>query len=194
MLVHRRARRQGLAAALMRAAEQVAADGAATAAPAGEAEGLPQSALFFISYSRTNDLARAQKLHEALRKLGVSDNQIWFDRQTLEPGDIYTQRIFDGIRNCRYFVPLVSRAATAREQAFVFREWDAATGLLPAMNRKYLLPLVVDAENRPETYQQASVAVWRDRNINFGHAPDGEPDETTRTFLQGLVRDSRNRA
>ena len=171
-------------------ASQPSADGAA-ATPAGEAESLPQSALFFISYSRTSDLAPAQKLHQALRDLGVADSEIWFDRKTLQLGDVYTQRIFDGIRNCRYFMPLVSRAATEREQAFVFREWDAATAQLPAMNRKYLLPLVVDTDYRPETYQQASVAAWRERNINFNHAPDGEPDDATRGVLRDLVRKSR---
>ena len=173
-------------------AEQVPADGA-SAKPAAEPEGLPQSALFFISYSRTNDLARAQKLHQVLRDLGVNDRQIWFDRKTLEPGAVFTQEISEGIRNCRYFVPLVSRAATDREQAFVFGEWEAATQQLPAMNRRYLVPLVVDAENRPEIYKEKSVTAWRERNINFGHAPDGEPDPATRDFLKGLVRESRQR-
>ena len=110
--------------------------------------------MFFISYSRTTDLARAVKLQQALRDLGVAENEIWFDRQTLEPGDVYTQRILDGIRTCRYFLPLVSRAATERPKAFVFREWDEATRQLPEMNRKYLLPLVVDADSQPETYNQ----------------------------------------
>jgi TIR domain/SIR2-like domain len=153
----------------------------------------PESAMFFISYSRTTDLARAVKLQQALRDLGVAENEIWFDRQTLEPGDVYTQRILDGIRSCRYFVPLVSRAATERPKAFVFREWDEATRQLPEMNRKYLLPLVVDADSQPETYNQPSVAAWRERNINFGHAPEGDPDAVTVKFLKDLVREARAR-
>jgi hypothetical protein len=154
-----------------------------------------QSALFFISYSRTTDLARAQQLRQTLvGDLGVAEDEIWFDRQTLEPGDQYAQRILEGIRGCRYFLPLVSHAATERARAFVFREWEEATNLLPEMNRKYLLPLVVDGENRPETYSQPSVATWRERKINFGHAPDGIPDPVTRKSLQDLIRAARVRA
>jgi hypothetical protein len=79
-----------------------------------------------------------------------------------------------------------------RAQAFVFGEWEEATNQLPMMNRKYLVPLVVDAELRPETYNQRSVAEWRRRSINFGHAPEGEPDATAIKFLTSLVREVRN--
>lgn len=152
----------------------------------------PDGRMFFISYSRTTDLAQAQALKDTLvKELSVAENEIWFDRETLELGDTYTQRIIDGIRGCRYFLPLVSRAATQREKAFVFREWDEATRQLPEMNRKYLLPLVVDAENRPETYQQPSVVAWRERNINFGHAPQGMPDASALKALRDLVREAR---
>ncbi len=173
-------------------AQRTPANGSAEVA-ASDPAGQPESALIFISYSRTTDLARAQTLYQALLGLGVRDNEIWFDRETLEPGDVYTQRILDGIRNCRYFLPLVSRAATDRPKAFVFREWDEATRQLPEMNRKYLLPLVVDAESRPETYSQPSVVAWRERNINFGHAPEGAPDDVTFRFLRDLVREARPR-
>lgn len=164
----------------------------ATSAPL-ESPAQPERAMFFISYSRTTDLAHAETLQQALRDLGVGGAEIWFDRETLEPGDVYTRRILDGIRTCRYFLPIVSRAATARPQAFVFREWDEATKLLPEMNRKYLVPLVVDNENRPEAYDQPSVAAWRERHINFGHAPDGRPDPATLKSLKDMVREARIR-
>ncbi len=169
-----------------------ATTGGAAAADAHVSMPSPDSKMFFISYSRTTDLAHAQALKDALmQQLSVGADEIWFDRETLEPGDIYTQRILDGIRSCRYFVPLVSRAATGREKAFVFREWDEATQQLPEMNRKYLLPLVVDADNHPETYQQPSVVAWRERKINFWHAPSGLPDESALKSLRELVRDAR---
>ena len=126
-------------------------------APKVAERAMPESAMFFISYSRTTDLARALRLYEALKGLGVAENEIWFDRETLEPADLFKQRILDGVRSCRYFLPLVSRAATEREQAFVFREWSEATRMLPELNRTYLVPLVVDPESVPETYRQSSV-------------------------------------
>ena len=149
--------------------------------------------LFFISYSRTTDQAAARALHQALISLGVAENQIWFDTETLEPGDKYTRGILDGIRNSRYFLPLVSRAATERERAFVFREWSEATEQDLEMNRPYLVPLVVDAEYRPESYREESVSTWLERKIDFGHAPGGQPDERTRRTLTSLLREARSR-
>ncbi len=153
----------------------------------------PDGRMFFISYSRTTDLEQAKTLKDALMtKLSVQENEIWFDREVLELGDDYKQRILDGIRGCRYFVPLVSKAAVEREKAFVFREWDEATQLLPEMNRKYLLPIVVDADGRIENYRQASVLAWRERHVNFWHLPNGQPDEATLSTLRDLVREARD--
>lgn len=172
---------------------QAAAGGDGGDNPPPRAPAPPQSAMFFVSYSRTTDLARAQRLVQSLRDLGVSENEIWFDRDTLQVGDIYTQRIVDGIRRAQYVLPVVSLQATERPSAFVFREWETATDQLPSMNRRYLLPLVVDTECRPEVYRQSSVVAWRERNINFGHAPEGQPDENVARLLKELVREVRSR-
>jgi hypothetical protein len=173
--------------------KDAAATATATSAQAPAVANQPDRAVFFISYSRATDLDHALKLKQTLTNtLKVDESEIWFDKDELEPGDVFTQRILDGIRSCRYFLPIVSRAATARERAFVFREWDEATSLLPEMNRKFLLPLVVDDENKPELYDQPSVNAWRERNINFGHAPDGTPDPVTLKSLQDLLRKARS--
>lgn len=164
------------------------ASDAAPPPPAPEA----QSALFFISYSRTTDLAAATNLQQALRKLGVTAEEIWFDRETLEPGDDYKRRILQGINDCRFFLPLVSRAATERDRAFLFREWEKATDVRKERKGTYLLPLVVDEVNRPEAYDQESVADWRERNINFSHAPAGVLDEALMGFFKDLVRKARD--
>jgi len=163
------------------------------ATPAVEAVASRDNTLFFISYSRTTDQASARALHQALISMGVTENQIWFDTQALEPGDTYTRSILDGIRNSRYFLPLVSRAATERERAFVFREWSEATAQDLEMNRTYLVPLVVDSDYRPESYREDSVSTWLDRKIDFGHAPGGQPDERTRRTLTSLLREARSR-
>jgi hypothetical protein len=151
----------------------------------------PTSAMFFISYSRPTDLARAVRLYDALRELGVADSEIWFDRKDLDPGDDFRRRIVEGIKGCRYFLPIVSAGATAREEAWVFREWALATERLEAMNRAFLVPMVVDDTNHPETYAERSVQDWVDRNLNFAHAPGGQPDERARASLTRLVRGAR---
>jgi hypothetical protein len=163
------------------------------AAPVVEPPTVRDNTLFFISYSRTTDQEAARALHRALISIGVAENQIWFDTQALEPGDKYTRGILDGIRSSRYFLPLVSRAATERERAFVFREWSEATEQDLEMNRTYLVPLVVDAEYRPESYREESVSTWLERKIDFGHAPGGLPDQRTLRTLTSLLREARSR-
>ncbi len=165
------------------------ADGCGSAVAAEPA--MPARAMFFISYSRKTDLAHAIRLYEALTGLGVTANEVWFDRNALDPGDNFKQRILEGIRSCQYFLPLISRDAVKREEAFVFREWEAATDRLKDLNRRFVVPLVVDATNEPESYQQNSVQNWVERDINFGHSPDGEPDEKARTLLTKLIRTAR---
>lgn len=172
-------------------ASRTDADAGASARPTPGPSVLGEKALFFISYSRATDLERAQRIYAALRSLGVQEDEIWFDRETLEPGDAYYRRIVDGIRSCRYFMPLLSRAATERTQAFVFREWDEATRLLPEMNRRFLVPVVVDTELKPEELRQESVWAWQRRAINFVHAPEGQLDPPTAKELSKWIREAR---
>jgi hypothetical protein len=155
-------------------------------------EDVPRGAMFFISYSRKTDLSRAEALYQALLRLGVTEGEVWFDRKTIEPGDDFRRRILDGIRSCRYFLPLLSQAANNREGGFVFREWSTATDLLEEMNREFLLPVIVDGDYKPERYTTESARVWADdKKLDFGHAPEGVPDDRLEAKLKKLVRDAR---
>lgn len=158
-------------------------------------EAVPRGTMFFISYSRKTDLPRAESLYQAILKQGVAEGEVWFDRKTIEPGEDFRRSILDGIRSCRYFLPLLSQAANSREAGFVFREWRAATDLLKDMNRKFVLPVIVDADYVPERYTFESVRVWADdMNLDFGHAPEGVPNGQLEAKLKKLVRDARKRS
>jgi hypothetical protein len=157
-------------------------------------EDAPRSAVFFISYSRTTDLPRAELLYQALLGLGLSENDVWFDRKSIEPGQDFQRRILDGIRSCRYFLPLLSRACNTREEAFVFREWDEATKRLSAMNREFIFPVIVDAEFEPELYTAKAASSWAEEHLDFAHAPEGVPDGRFEAKLKKLVRDNRREA
>jgi hypothetical protein len=160
------------------------AAGEAAAAPAAS-----QRALFFISYSRGADLARADALFEALRAIGVSEDEIWLDRQDIEPGENFRHQILDGIQGCRYFLPLLSSATNGRDEGFVFREWRAANDRAQDMNRAFIVPLVVDEDFQPARYDAAPVRAWAE--IDFGFAPHGVPSPALRERLVKLVRDAR---
>lgn len=166
---------------------QVEATRPAPEADAGEP--VPRSAMFFISYSRKTDLARAQALYDALLALGVEKREIWFDRQSIEPGDQFRKRILEGILGCRYFLPLLSTAATERDEGFVFREWRVASDRQMGMNREFIIPIVVDPEYMPERYSIPTEEDWQ--NLDFGHAPGGAPDDKLKNKLKSLVREAR---
>jgi hypothetical protein len=156
---------------------------------------VPRGTMFFISYSRATDLPRAELLYDALLKQGVAETEVWFDRRTIEPGQDYRRTILDGIRRCRYFLPLLSQAANGREAGFVFLEWRAANELLEEMNREFVLPVIVDAVYAPETYTAQPVRVWADdKKLDFGHAPEGVPDDRLVAKLKTLVRETRRRS
>ena len=155
-----------------------------------ENEVVPCETLFFISYSRKTDLSRAESLYSVLLGLGVTKSEVWFDRQTLEPGQDYQRRIRDGIRGCRYFLPLLSHAANIREEAFVFREWREANDRRKAMNRDFIVPVIVEAEYEPDRYTTGTVRGWAER-LDFGHAPEGVPNGQLEAKLKKLVRDAR---
>jgi hypothetical protein len=155
---------------------------------------VPDGVLFFISYSRQTDRLHAESLYRALIKLGVTENEVWFDRKSIDPGQDYKRGIFDGIRNCKYFLPLLSKACDAREEGFVFTEWDEANKRLSAMNREFVFPVVVDAEFKPECYRAKPAARWSDDHLDFAYAPDGTPDDRFEAKLKKLLRDARRAA
>ena len=161
------------------------------AAGTTEDEGPAPGATFFISYSRRTDLSRAESLYQALLRQGVTEGEVWFDRHSIEPGQNFQRRILDGIRGCRYFLPLLSRAANRREEAFVFSEWEEASKRLPGMNREFVFPVIVDSEFDPDSYTREEVRGWADRHLDFAHAPEGIPDGRLEAKLKKLVRETR---
>ncbi len=153
----------------------------------------PRSALFFVSYSRVTDLKRAEVFCESLMKMGVRDDEIWFDRRSLEPGDDFQQKILAGIRDCRYFVPLLSDGAIGRQEAFVLKEWRAANRRLEGMGRTFIVPMIIDPEFDFDRFTDPGrevpdwpVLQWA--NLNVCHAPEGKADGRTLHTLKNLVR------
>ena len=154
-------------------------------------EVVPPGAMFFISYSRQTDLPRAERLYQALLRLGVSEGEVWFDRHTIEPGQDFRHKIFAGIRSCRYFLPLLSAAANDREEAFVFDEWQAANKRWNRINREFIFPVVVEKDFLPERYTARPILDGDWVRLDFCHAPEGEPDERMTDKLKKLLRDAR---
>ncbi len=150
----------------------------------------PLSVTFFISYSRATDLPAAEQLYQTLRELGLAESEIWFDRTAIEPGADFQQLIYDGIRSCRYFLPLLSAAADRFDEKFFYREWKAAIDRSKGIiGREFVVPIILDEEYNPQGYVRVPKE-WSD-TIDFGHAPGGIADARTRQHLTKLIRELR---
>jgi len=154
-------------------------------------EVVPHGTMFFISYSRKTDLPQAEHIYQALLGLGVATGEVWFDRKTIEPGQDFSDEILAGIRSCRYFLPLLSEATNAREEAFVFKEWQEANDRKMSMNREFVFPIVVEKEFTPERYTAKPILDGNWARLDFCHAPEGVPDQRMTDTLTRLVRDAR---
>ena len=150
----------------------------------------PHSIAFFISYSRATDLPAAEQLYQTLRELGLAEGEIWFDRTAIEPGGEFQQLIYDGIRSCRYFLPLISAAADRFDEKFFYREWKAAIDRSKGIvGREFVVPIILDEEYNPQGYVRVPKE-WSD-TIDFGYAPSGIDDARTRQHLTKLIRELR---
>ncbi len=158
--------------------------------PPRPGEAVPRGAMFFISYSRCTDLPRAERLYQALLAHGVKESEVWFDRKSIEPGNVFRRRILDGIWSCSYFIPLLSVSANTRKEAFVFGEWREANERKQYMKCEFIIPVVVDADFDPMRYTADDI-VQEWKQLDFGHAPDGVPDARTTEKLRALVREAR---
>lgn len=159
-------------------------------APSSPIETVPKNTLFFISYCRAPDLAAATQLVTALKALGVTDQEIWFDKSALEPGQDFRERILEGIRACRYFIPIISSAADQLDEKFFRREWNEAIDRSKSIQgRVFVVPVIVDSDYDPEGYKRVPLA-WKD-NLHFGHAPHGQPNDQTNAMLKKLIRADR---
>lgn len=161
-----------------------AADDASAQTPRADS---PRGSIF-ISYGREN-LASVERLHGAIEELG---GEAWFDRAELAPGDDWEKKILPQIqREVRLFVPVISELTGARDEGYVFREWrEALDRAKKIIGRRFIVPIVVDAEYHGDLgrYQRLVDEFPALRELHFGSAPGGVPDEDLRRTLTQEIR------
>ena len=114
-----------------------AADSSGNTAP-----GAPRAPSVFLSYA-TADRAAARALRDALRAAGLD---VWYDESELMGGDAWDQKIRRQIRECDYFMPLISANTEARKEGYFRREWRLAVerNLDMADDVLFLVPVALD--------------------------------------------------
>jgi len=158
--------------------------------PAAEApaSSLPDMApgAIFLSYAK-EDYAAVSRIQKSLEDLGLD---VWFDRDRLEAGDQYDQKIRRNIKGCSLFLPVISQTTERRLEGYFRREWKLAEersfGI--ADHVPFILPIVIDetheySESVPEAFGKAQ---WT-------RLHDGVTTPEFETRLVKLVRDFRKR-
>ena len=99
----------------------------------------------FLSYA-SDDREAARSIGDVLTSFGLD---VWLDQSELGGGDAWDQKIRKQIRECDYFMPIISARTEARLEGYFRREWRLAVErtLDMADDHLFLLPLVIDETN-----------------------------------------------
>src|ERR1700679_886989 len=96
----------------------------------------------FLSYA-SEDRQAARTIGDALPAFGL---EVWYDESELGGGDLWDQKIRRQIRECDYFMALVSDQTEARHEGYFRREGRRGGGgtLDMADDHPFLLPIAID--------------------------------------------------
>jgi TolB-like protein len=102
----------------------------------------PRRPSVFISYA-SEDRAAARLLRDTLSDAGL---EVWYDENELGGGDAWDQKIRRQIRECDYFMALISASTEQRKEGYFRREWRLASErtLDMADDVLFLLPVSID--------------------------------------------------
>ena len=137
----------------------------------------------FLSYA-SEDRQLVQTIRDALPGLGLD---VWYDESELGGGEAWDQKIRRQIRECDFFMPVISARTEARAEGYFRREWRFAVErtLDMADDHVFLVPVVIDntvgetarvllhSRSRPGT---ALLAWEADRILKYQLVPIKEGD------------------
>jgi TolB-like protein len=134
----------------------------------------------FLSYASA-DREAARALRDALQALGL---EVWYDESELGGGELWDQKIRKQIRECDYFMPLISAQTEARLEGYFRREWRLAVErtLDMADDHPFLLPIVID-----DTSQAGARVPEKFFTIQWLRIPAGRPTPALEALCRRLV-------
>lgn len=134
----------------------------------------------FLSYA-SEDRRAAQLIRDTLPRFGL---EVWYDESELVGGDSWDQKIRRQIRECDYFMPVISAHTEARHEGYFRREWRLAVErtLDMADDHVFLLPVVID-----KTTDAGARVPDRFRAVQWLRLPDGQPTAALEALCRRLV-------
>jgi TolB-like protein len=147
-------------------------------------ESSPQAPSVFLSYA-TEDRPAAQSVRDALEACGL---EVWYDESGLDGGDAWDQKIRRQIRECDFFMPLISAQTEARPEGYFRREWRLAVErtLDMADDHPFLLPVVID-----DTTQAGARVPEKFLSVQWVRVPGGQPTAALEALCRRLVSGQR---
>src|SRR3974390_1866818 len=133
----------------------------------------------FLSYA-SEDRQAARRIGDALPAFGL---EIWYDESELGGGDAWDQKIRKQIRDCDYFMALVSAQTEAWHEGYFRREWRLAVERTLAMadGHPFLLPIVID-----DTDQAQARVPEKFLTVQWLKVPGGEPTPALEAMCRRL--------
>jgi TolB-like protein len=141
----------------------------------------PRSPLsVFLSYA-SEDRPAAQAIRDALPAFGL---EVWYDESGLDGGDVWDHKIRRQIRECDFFMPLISAQTAARPEGYFRREWRLAVErtLDMADDHTFLLPVVID-----DTTQAAARVPEKFLSVQWLRVPGGRPTAALEALCRRLA-------
>jgi hypothetical protein len=144
-----------------------------------ETPGAPRPTVF-LSYA-SEDRRAAQLIRDSLPGFGM---EVWYDESDLVGGDAWDQKIRRQIRDCDYFMPVISAHTEARHEGYFRREWRLAVErtLDMADDHVFLLPVVID-----DTTEAGARVPDKFRAVQWLRVPDGQATAALEALCRRLV-------
>jgi len=133
-----------------------------------------------LSYA-SEDREAARRLGDALPGYGL---EVWYDESELGGGDAWDQKIRKQIRDCDYFMALISARTEARHEGYFRREWRFAVErtLDMADDHTFLLPIAID-----DTDQGRARVPEKFLAVQWLRVPGGEPTPALEALCRRLA-------
>ena len=150
------------------------------AAPSMTAPTTTASRAVFLSYA-SQDAEAARRICESLRASGI---EVWFDADGgLEHGDEWDLKIRRQIKECIFFIPVISANTQARLEGYFRIEWELAAqrAMGIAAGVPFILPIAID-----ETRDSDALVPDRFRAVQWMRLPGGAVSPEAQTRLLKL--------
>jgi TolB-like protein len=134
----------------------------------------------FLSYA-SDDRDAARSIGDALTSFGLD---VWLDQSELGGGDAWDQKIRRQIRECDYFMPIISARTEARLEGYFRREWRLAVErtLDMADDHLFLLPVVID-----DTNEARSRVPEKFLTVQWLRLPEGRTTQALETLCRRIA-------